>query len=243
MTGRRAIVTGGSAGIGLEITRHLVDEGVDCLITGRDQGRLDAAVDELSRGKGHVDAIAHDAADIDRADRVVGAARELFGGVDILVNGAARASGGFPELATTVDLRLVRSDFEEKVLGYLAMARCAAADMRLRNFGHIVNIAGISARSAGQVSSGIRNSAIVNLTKALSIELLQDGISVNAVHPGLTRTAAVQKRLVGSDRPDADSVSVDQVADVVVFLCSVRSRGIGGEVVSVTGGSGDAVRY
>jgi NAD(P)-dependent dehydrogenase (short-subunit alcohol dehydrogenase family) len=243
LVGRRSIVTGGSSGIGFAVARRLLAEGADCIITGRDQDRLQRAVASLSGSRGAVHALVHDASEVDRADRVVGAARELFGGVDILVNNAARASGEFVEGASTIDLDVVRSDFEEKVLGYLAMARCSAADMQLRGAGSIVNVAGISARLAGQVSSGIRNSAIVNMTKALSIELRASGIAVNAVHPGLTRTAAVQERLVESDGQDGDTVSVEQVADVVAFLCSPRSNGISGEVLAVTAGSGNAVHY
>src|SRR5439155_20050954 len=115
-------------------------------------------------------------------------AAERLGGIDILANCAARVGGASGDVET-VDLAEVLIDFEEKVVGYLRCAQLAAPHMKRGGWGRIVNISGGSGRSPGtQISGGARNSATVNMTKALANALGPFGITVNAIYPGGTLT-------------------------------------------------------
>ncbi len=117
---------------------------------------------------------------------MVDAVAARFGGVDIVVNSGAEVSGNVPEDFAHITDELVLSSFEDKFIGILRVCRAAVPLMRAQKFGRIINLAGSTAREAGSISAGARNSAVVNLTKALSRELGRDGITVNAVHPFTT---------------------------------------------------------
>ncbi|HEX5366861.1 MAG TPA: SDR family NAD(P)-dependent oxidoreductase [Acidimicrobiales bacterium] len=257
--GRRALVTGGSRGIGLAVARRLLVEGATVAVSGRDEGALAAAAAELRRATGgSVVTVAADMADRARIEGMVAEAAAAMGGLEILVNNAARPSGGEPEDLRGIDDDLVVEDFRVKFLGYLRCARAAVPSMEAAGWGRIVNVGGIAARMAGSLSAGARNLAIVHLTRTLAGELGRSGITVNAVHPGLTLTEGVRERLAGwaeaagvgpedmAARLAAD-VAIgrlpvpEDVAAVVAFLASAPASAVTGEVVAVSGGVGGAV--
>lgn len=261
LDGRRAIVTGGSRGIGLATARRLAGEGVRCVLGARHADALRAAADEIAARHGtQAVPIAVDVRDARSVSRFVAAADEALGGVDVLVNGAARVSGNVPEDLEHVTEETIVADFEEKVLGYLRTARAVAPLMRRSGWGRIVNISGLTARTAGSVSAGIRNAAVVHLTRTLSVELGRDGVTVNAIYPALTLTEGTGERLAARAaregtttdqllaRLSANSaigrlVTADEVADVIAFLVSERSAAITGEAIAVSGGVGTSVYY
>ncbi len=259
--GRRALVTGGSRGIGRAVARRLALEGADVAVCARTAGPLQEAAAALAAESGRrMVAVAADLATPDGPADAVERTAQALGGLDILVNCAARASGGVPEdLAHATD-ELILRDFQEKFLGYLRCARAAAPWMRRGGWGRIVNVAGGAARTAGSISAGARNASVVHLTKTLAWELGGDGITVNAVHPGSTATEAVLARLdeqakqrrvpsgVVRDEVAAQVavrrlVTPDDIACCVTFLCSPLAGAVTGEAIAVNGGADRAVRY
>jgi NAD(P)-dependent dehydrogenase (short-subunit alcohol dehydrogenase family) len=247
LAGKRAVVTGGSRGIGSAIASALAAEGADVALLARDPGRLAAAAKELSRTGRRVLTLAADTTD-DTAvrDAIAHTVTEL-GGVDILVNNAADPAGpGTPRaLADLVDADLLAA-VDAKVLGYLRCARAAAPHMIAQGWGRIINIGGLAARSTGLPSGSIRNIGVAALSKSLADELGPSGINVTVVHPGMTVTERTPVAAAGY--PAARSsigrvVTAAEVADVVAFLASPRSVAINGDTITAGGGTPGVIYY
>lgn len=261
LTGKRAIVTGASRGIGLAIARQLAREGVDVVLVGRDGDPLARAAAELAAPGRRAVPIPADTTDDASVRAMVAAAVAELGGVDILVNAAARPAGSTPPagLADLTDDAL-RAELETKVLGYLRCARAVAPHMIDQGWGRIVNISGLNARHAGSIAGSIRNVAVSAMTKNLADQLGRQGINVTVVHPGLTvteRTApiiAAQAAAQGITEAEAATrmasgvsigrlVDASEVADVVAFLASPRSVAITGDAIAAGGGARGAIHY
>ncbi|HWL87661.1 MAG TPA: SDR family NAD(P)-dependent oxidoreductase [Polyangiaceae bacterium] len=262
LRGRRALVTGGSRGIGLAVARALVAEGVDVAIAARDLERLQAAAAELRAASDRtVVPVVIDTADDASVHRAVAAAVDVLGGVDILVNNAARPGGQAPpaKLASITSEEFF-ADVNVKVLGYLRCAREVAPMMIQQGWGRIINVSGLAARQTGAIVGSIRNVAVAALTKNLADELGRYGINVTVVHPGLTRTektagvVAAQAETLGVDEAEVEArmgsrvaigriVDATEVADVIAFLASPRSVAITGDAVVVGGGAMGPIHY
>lgn len=262
LSGKRALLTGGSRGIGKAIARQLGREGADCVICSRTATTLKAAAEELARqtGRRFIPIVA-DTSDRESIRQLVSQAVAALGGLDILVNCAARVMKGEPRetLENTSDELVVR-DFEEKFLGYFRCVREAVPHMKASGGGRILNISGSSARFGGFISAGARNSAVVNLSKSLAMELAPQGIYVNTILPGVTRTEAFDEKmrlqaqarnipveqhveLISGRRSLGRVVTAEELAYVAVFLLSPRAIGLNGETVAVNGGEGNTVHY
>ena len=246
LRGKTAIVTGGSRGIGKAIALQLALEGVDVAISARGRAALESAAAQLADAS---------------AEAMVVSAVEALGGVDILVNNAARPGGSVPNPPVegiTADLLL--EEVNVKNMGYLRCAKYAAPHMKRRGWGRIVNISGLAARNAGSTVGSMRNAAVVAMTKNLANELGPHGINVNAVHPGRTRTEASAELIAGlasergvseaeierefaSETPVRRFIDSGDVAWVVAFLASPKSIAINGETIAAGGGVGDAIYY
>lgn len=256
LEGRRALVTGGSRGIGLAVARSLATEGVACALFARDPEATERAASALRQETGR-QVVAVTGSTTSTRDVAAGVekAAQALGGLDILVNGAARVNlfGDTQDTYANADEFLMLRDFDEKVVGYLRMARAAAEHMRAGGWGRIINISGSNARLAHKISAGSRNIAIVHLTKSMSVELGRHGITANAVHPHITLTERVNQAF--RSQAEAEGVPVaellaregernsigrlvtaEEVAAVVTFLASPRSAPITGEAIAVGGG-------
>lgn len=261
LTGRRAIVTGGSRGIGLAVADALAAEGVDVGLVARDASALDAAVQRVSRHGPRAVALVADTGDDEAVLRMVDRAVELLGGVDILVNCAATPAtpGADPDLAGTSDDAL-RAELEVKVLGYLRCARAVAPHMVAQGWGRIINISGLAARRSGSIVGSVRNVSVVAMTGALADELGPKGINVTVVHPGLTVTERLPDLIAGTAARQGMSeaevearlaasttvgrlITAAEVADVVTFLASPRSIAINGDTIAAGGGSPGTTHY
>jgi NAD(P)-dependent dehydrogenase (short-subunit alcohol dehydrogenase family) len=262
LEGRRALVTGGTRGIGLAIARALAAEGVDLALAGRDGDRATKVAAALAASSGRrVVGLTVDTGSDQSVRHMVAAAVEALGSVDILVNNAATPGGQAPppRLEAITDDAFY-DDVNVKVMGYLRCAREVAPQMAERGWGRIINISGLAARSTGSTIGSIRNVAVAALTANLADELGGFGINVTVVHPGLTRTektaAVVAERAAGSGldpeeverRMGASTVigrlvDAAEVADVVTFLASPRSVAITGDAIAAGGGSRGVIAY
>jgi NAD(P)-dependent dehydrogenase (short-subunit alcohol dehydrogenase family) len=162
LTGKRAVVTGGSRGIGFAIADALAREGADLALLARDRERLGTAAKQLAADHGRrVLALPADTTDDPAVRAAIARTAGELGGVDILVNNAAvpAAQGSPRALADLVDGDLLAA-IDAKVLGYLRCARAAAPYMIAQGWGRIINISGLAARSVSTPSGSIRNVAI-----------------------------------------------------------------------------------
>ncbi len=243
LSGKKAIVTGGSVGIGKATARELAKEGVDVVICARREDVLKQAAEELSAESGRrIVPIVADTTSAESVSGMVRRALDELGGIDILVNNAA-APGGLVlgPLDESEDVDLL-SDIDTKVVGYFRCAKAVAPHMRARGWGRIINIGGLAARNAGTFS-GLRNAALVHLTKTLSNQLGAHGINVNLVHPGATITERTSAEAASAPLGNDIGRMVDaaEIGYVVAFLASPKSTAIAGEVVAAGGGVGSAV--
>ena len=268
LRGKRGIVVGGSRGIGRAIAFELAREGVELVIAARNIDTLNRTAEEIRVETGQqVTALPCDVSSRDQVDAMVDAAALQMGGVHILINSGSAPGGSTTAtgyIDTIVDEDFL-SDFDVKYVGALRCARACIPHMQAARWGRIVNISGLNARIAGNLSGGARNTSLVHFTKTLSNQLGRDGITVNCVHPGLTRTETVTQMFqAGADRQGitleeyeinnyskggafANSigrmVDASEVADLTTFLCSDRAWSITGEVIAAGGGVDSSVYY
>jgi NAD(P)-dependent dehydrogenase (short-subunit alcohol dehydrogenase family) len=262
LAGKRALVTGGSKGIGKAIARQLALEGADVVIAARSSDELAVTAGELVDESGRtVVGVVVDTKDDASVRALVAATVEALGGLDILVNAAAKPGGQAPppRLAEITDA-LFWDDVDVKVMGYLRTAREAAPHMIAGGWGRIINVSGLAARQTGSIIGSIRNVAVAAMTKNLADELGPKGINVTVVHPGLTRTektaplVAARAGAAGVSEDEIETrlaanltvgriIDAAEVADIVAFLASPRSIAINGDAIACGGGTKGAIHY
>ncbi len=251
LRGRRALVTGGSKGIGLAVGEVLVAEGCNIILAARDGERLAKAAQTLrSNGGGSVDTVV---ADLGKADDQAKLASE-FGDVDILVNNAGSNPPGEIDDITE---EVWRRAWDLKVFGYINMTRAFYSKMKQRRSGVIVNVIGNSGErmQSRYILGSSGNSALMSMTKALGARSPDHNVRIVGVNPGLTATDRAMFMLEGWSRdaygtPDrwADFIGkldlpfgrmgeAKEVADVVAFLASPRAAYVSGTIVTVDGGA------
>jgi NAD(P)-dependent dehydrogenase (short-subunit alcohol dehydrogenase family) len=263
LRGQRALVTGGSRGIGKAVARVLAEEGAEVALLARDAKRLAEAAAELSAATGsRVLGVAGDTtSDVAVKDAVAQAMRALGGSIDILVNAAAEPAG-FASPPTLAEIRgeFFHAELDTKVMGYIRCAREVVPGMREKGYGRIVNISGLASRQTGNTVGSIRNIAVAALTKNLADELGPAGLQVSVVHPGLTRTErtaplvsaraaaqgvspqAIEEQMAAGNSIN-HLVDASEVAQVVAFLCSPKSRAINGDAIAAGGGAPRGIHY
>jgi NAD(P)-dependent dehydrogenase (short-subunit alcohol dehydrogenase family) len=262
LAGKRALVTGGSRGIGLAIARQLAQEGARVVLAARDEARLDTAVADLVAETGaEAHGVAVDTGSDASVKALIEGAVARLGGLDILVNNAAMPAGqAAPAKLAEVTDQIFWDDVNVKVMGYLRCAREAAPHMARNGWGRIINISGLNARNAGAIVGSIRNVGVAALTKNLADQLGADGINVTVVHPGLTRTEktpgviAARAAQTGASEDEVERrmaantvigrlVDAEEVAYVVAFLASPKSVAITGDAIVCGGGAKGAIYY
>lgn len=257
LRGRRAIVTGGSRGIGRAIAEALAREGVHVALIARDQGVLADAVSAIESVGGRAAGVAGDLSAATDCERCIAEAVGALDGLDILVNNAGASRFGPFAQQTDQDYT---DAFELKYFGYVRCARAAIPHLLRSDQPRIVNIAGAGGIAARpfHAAGGSANAAIILLTKQLGREFGPSGVLANAVSPGLVRTER-RNRLIaasakerGEDfetarlRMDAEAPlgragDPAEIADVVTFLCSARASYVNGTNIIVDGGAAPGI--
>jgi NAD(P)-dependent dehydrogenase (short-subunit alcohol dehydrogenase family) len=262
LLGKRAIVTGGSRGIGKAIARTLTEEGVTVVIASRGRDALNATAEDLTNETGStVTGVVADTGSDDSVANLIAEAYSILGGIDILVNCAARPGG--QSTVPTLD-GVTTEEFNDhmnvKVMGYLRCARDVAPIMAKQGWGRIINISGMASRNTGTVVGSMRNIAVTAMTKNLAVELGPSGINVTVVHPGLTRTEATEgviarraeatgqseeivERQMAEGNSSRTLIDASDIAYVVTMLASPLSIAINGDVIAAGGGVGTGIYY
>ena len=239
--GRVAIVTGGTRGIGAAVAAWLCERGASVVVSGRDADRLQGALKAMEGLAGRVIGLAADVAKRDDADRLVDAARQEFGRLDVLVNNAGITRD-------TLLIRMKDDDWDQvmdvNLRGAFLMTRAAAKTMLRQRSGRIINIASTAGAmgNAGQANYSAAKAGLIGLTKACARELAHWSILVNAVAPGLIDTdmsAGIPDAARGAllaQIPLARIGTARAVAEVVGFLAGDGASYVTGQVFHVNGG-------
>jgi NAD(P)-dependent dehydrogenase (short-subunit alcohol dehydrogenase family) len=259
LSGRTALVTGGSKGIGRAVALALAHEGAKVAICARGVAELEEAAQAIRALGGEALAVPTDMTQPEAVRGFVDAAARHFERIDILVNNAVTSTqNSFSGLSDEE----FQYHIDVKLLGYVRCAREVVPHMRSNGWGRIVNIAGMTARIVTEyrMTNGIVNSAVTNFTKHLSEQVGRDGITVNAVHPGYTWTPRLEagvRRVAQLENisveeacarrleeiPIGRFIQPQDLANLVVFLCSEAAGAITGQAIAVDGGSGRSINY
>jgi 3-oxoacyl-[acyl-carrier protein] reductase len=247
LSGKRAFVTGGSAGIGLAVAGHLSAEGAVVAICGRDQDRLDAAVTTLG-GRGKAFGIRADVTDPKALATAVEGAAERMGGLDLLVANAGGAVGGDLLDSTPEDWM---ATYTLNVLHAAHAVRVAVPHLGRADGGAVVIVASITGWKPGPRSSyATAKAAEIHLAVVLAQELAPYRIRVNAVSPGSTYFQGGGWDRFGQQHPDQLAafardefpagrlLDPDEIADSICFLLSERAAAINGAHIPLDAGQG-----
>jgi NAD(P)-dependent dehydrogenase (short-subunit alcohol dehydrogenase family) len=253
LEGRRAIVTGGSKGLGFAIAQELVGEGAHVAICSRNEQEVVAASETLREGGTTVYAQRADVTDPEQIRDFVARAAEALGGVDALVNNAGRAHPG--NFASLTDDDWI-ADLDVKLLSTVRCSREALPHLRAAGGGRIVNIGAIQGRAPDPAffATSVNRAAGNAFTKTLALEVAKDNILVNGVNigfvvtpqwdnihqrraPELERDEFLQK-LAAAEVPLGRFGEPHEVSGIVTFLLSSRASYITGASIDVAGGMG-----
>jgi 3-oxoacyl-[acyl-carrier protein] reductase len=242
LTGKTALITGGSRGIGKAIGLRLARQGADVAFSykGNTEAANTTAAEVESIGTRAL-AIQGDVRDPESAEAVVKGTLEAFGKIDILVNNAGVTRDDLIMRMSADDWREV---LETNLFGAFWMTKAVTRPMLKARAGRIVNITSVSGQAGqmGQANYSSAKAGLIGLTKATARELASRGITVNAVAPGFVLTELTQdlpdnlKEEITSRTPLGRFGTTEEVADAVAFLASDEAGYITGQVLAVDGG-------
>ena len=247
LSGKRALVTGASKGIGRAVALRLAAEGCDVVMVARSAPALETAAADI-RGRFQVSATALPA-DLSRQDEIERVATEV-GSFDILVNNAGAIPRGD---LLAIDDATWRAAWDLKVFGYISMCRACWPALKAKG-GVIVNVIGAAAEwlNPDYICGATGNAALVAFTKALGRAATADGMRAAGINPGATATDRMETRLreqareklgdadrwleLTGDLPFGRPAKPEEVADLVAFLASPRSGYTSGGTLTMDGG-------
>jgi 3-oxoacyl-[acyl-carrier protein] reductase len=241
LTGKRALVTGSSRGIGYAIAEALVAEGVRVALTARTAADVEAAADRLREHGGDVVALTGDLTLSADVERVVQGAAEAFGGLDILINNVGGGIGGNTDEGW-------QYTFDVNLNAAVRASRAATPLMQAQRSGVILIISSVSGwQVGGSPQYNAAKAAEIMYARSLAKELGPDGIRVNAVSPGSImfegggwarrkeRDPEGIATFIANDMPLGRFGTPEEIANVCVFLCSERASLVTGANIAVDG--------
>ncbi len=252
LTGKVAIVTGGSDGLGRAAAERLSKEGAKVAICARRKDHLERAAEEIRKTTGgEVLAQVCDVTKPDQVEALVNAVLARWGGVDILLNNAGTsAAAGFEQL----DEAAWWADLDLKLMGAIRCCRLVIPHMKKRGGGRIVNVTTVGGKAPAPraLPTSVSRAAGINLTKSLANEFAKDRILVNTICIGLVRTAQISARATGDLEtfyrdlgekrvPIGRVAEAAEFGDLVAFLVSERAGYITGTAVNFDGGMSSVV--
>ncbi|MCX2965634.1 3-oxoacyl-ACP reductase FabG [Gordonia aquimaris] len=240
LDGRTAVITGAAQGIGFEIARCFVDAGARVVLGDLNLDAASAAADKLG-GPEVARAVRCNVTDAGEMDTLLADAVDSFGSLDVMVNNAGITRDATMRTMSEEDFDLVVS---VHLKGTWNGTRKAAAIMREAKRGAIVNISSLSGKvgMVGQTNYSAAKAGIVGMSKAAAKEMAHHGVRVNAIQPGLIRSAMTEAMPQKAwdqkmaEIPMQRAGEVDEVASVALFLASDMSSYMTGTVLEVTGG-------
>lgn len=253
LKGKVAVVTGGNRGLGAASARMLASEGAQVFLTARDGEKLAQQADAISNDFGaDADFLACDLTGADACDDVVKAAVGKYGRVDILVSAAGASQGG---LFWEIPDQVWQDSFDLKFMATVRMMRAVLAPMREQGYGRIVAVVGNTAKqpSPRMLPGAAANAALLTVIKGVADEVAGDGVVVNAVNPGPTRTerwtnmmaslASQSGRSVAEVEGDfMDNIPMnrlgapEEVARLITFFASDMAANLTGTSITADGG-------
>ena len=244
LTGKVAVVTGGSRGIGRAIAEAYAQAGAKVALTSRKQDALDAVAEAIRAAGGDALPVAAHTGDAEAVERLVARVTETWGGVDVLVNNAA-TNPHFGPILTAEESHWDKT-LDVNVKGYFRMAKACAGSMRARGGGKIVNVASVAGKRP-QPMMGVycvSKAAVLMLTEVLAVELADDNIQVNAIIPGFVKTKFSRaiwddpalNALVLKAVPQHRMAMPEELAGLALFLASSASDFVTGAEHVIDGG-------
>jgi 3-oxoacyl-[acyl-carrier protein] reductase len=261
LKGRVCVVTGASRGIGAETARLLCAEGASVLLVARDEERLRSAAEEAgaagAEAGGGAEILSLDVTAEDAGERMLAAARERFGALDVLVNNAGTAKWRDLDQVPDEDWR---AQYELSVMAPLRAMRAAVPAMAERGWGRVVNVCSTAGKrpSAAMPEYSVAKAAELSLSRLFADRYAKSGVLVNAICPGpvesemwmepgglldqshqLSGAVSREEALAtaGSKRPIGRLAEAGEIAAAIVFLCSERASYVAGAAWSVDGGT------
>jgi NAD(P)-dependent dehydrogenase (short-subunit alcohol dehydrogenase family) len=257
LEGRVCAVTGASRGIGLAVAERLCGEGARVVLVARSAEALDEAVGQCARAGGEAEGLAMDITDPDAGERLLAAASERFGALDVLVNNAGTSKRSALEDVTDDEWDAA---WALNVMAPMRAMRAAIPAMAERGWGRVVNVCSSAGKrpTVGTPDYSVAKAAELSLSRVFAEVYAKQGVLVNAICPGPAKTelwmapgglldqtmetggydsreAALEA--VGAGRPIGRLAEVAEIADAIVFLCSERASYVAGAAWSVDGGS------
>ncbi len=238
LTGKRALVTGASGGIGGEIAKALHGQGAQVVLSGTREDALQALAVEL---KERVAVVPADLSQADEPQRLVDEAEKAFGGIDILINNAGLTRD-------SLAMRMKDEDWQQvldvNLTAAFRLTRACLRGMMKARWGRIVSITSVvgAVGNAGQANYAASKAGMTGMSKALAQEVGSRGITVNCVAPGFIVTAMTdnlsdsQKEHLLAGIPSGRLGTVEDVAGAIVYLASDEASYVTGQTVHVNGG-------
>jgi NAD(P)-dependent dehydrogenase (short-subunit alcohol dehydrogenase family) len=245
LTGKVAIVTGASKGIGLAIAHGLGQQGASVVVSSRNEDTIEAAAVQLREAGLAATGVSAHMGDHEQIEALVAAALDKYGGIDVVVNNAATNPVYGPLLET--DARAFDKIIDVNVRGPLELAKLAHPHMVRRGGGSVINVSSIDGVSpdSGLGLYSMSKAALINLTKTMALEWGRDGVRVNAIVPGLIKTKFSSALWSDDGRmreflarvPLGRMGQPEEIAPMAVFLASSASSYCTGAVFAADGGS------